>query len=572
MMSDASRQRNAGARLTERLGTVPRDTVSYLSNYAAFLLLEFTALVLLLTSILFFARIEITPYHVAAAFIVTFLTPFVYRSRPEIHGSVSAAALASSFALLCIATVVFSGCFYDFSFDGQGYRQEAIIQLANGWNPVYERVPEDVQRSIWINHYSKGPWITAAALYKLTGNIEQGKTFNLLLILASFFLCLSVLLRIKQIDGRIAFIFSLLLALNPVSVYQTLTFYIDGQLSSLLVCLVASLTAILLAVDKLTLASLSFVILIALNVKFTAVPYVAFIGLGFIVAAALMGKTRPLRRAIWASILCFAAGVLVVGYNPYVTNTLYHGHPFFPLFGEGHVDIMDGPKSTPVSLRGLNRVEKLYQSVFAKSQASLTAETELKIPLTVTSLDEIRPFGSPSTRIGGWGPLFSGVLVLSVIGLLWTLVRSPALRKIGLIVMGISAYLLASALIHEEGWYARFAPQLYCIPVIITMFLVSVHDRVANIVGGIVAVALTLNILTIGGVYLYKNLKWNYKLGNQMAELARVDGAVQVYFGDFRSTRVRFEKAIPYKEVSTQAGLACKTPMEIIHATALVCP
>src|SRR5690348_16304299 len=31
-----------------------------------------------------------------------------------------------------------SGQIYDVSYDGQAYQQEAIIQLKNGWNPVYD--------------------------------------------------------------------------------------------------------------------------------------------------------------------------------------------------------------------------------------------------------------------------------------------------------------------------------------------------------------------------------------------------------------------------------------------------
>src|SRR5918992_1235317 len=95
------------ARLTDTgFGALPRDTIAYLSSYTAFLILGFITLLLLLTTILFFLGVEITPYHAPAAFILTVLTPFFYRPRPQIHNTTSAAALASFFSLLCIVSIL----------------------------------------------------------------------------------------------------------------------------------------------------------------------------------------------------------------------------------------------------------------------------------------------------------------------------------------------------------------------------------------------------------------------------------------------------------------------------------
>ncbi|UUZ83650.1 hypothetical protein LJK88_07435 [Paenibacillus sp. P26] len=41
-------------------------------------------------------------------------------------------------ALLFAAGFIVCGYFFDLSYDGQAYHQEAIIHLSNGWNPVYD--------------------------------------------------------------------------------------------------------------------------------------------------------------------------------------------------------------------------------------------------------------------------------------------------------------------------------------------------------------------------------------------------------------------------------------------------
>ncbi|MEI6728779.1 MAG: hypothetical protein WCK98_04005 [bacterium] len=68
--------------------------------------------------------------------------------------------------------------FYDLSYDGQAYHGEAIIELNEGWNPIYERAPGygGGTHSIWLNAYPKASWLNSVSIYKVTGNIESGKT------------------------------------------------------------------------------------------------------------------------------------------------------------------------------------------------------------------------------------------------------------------------------------------------------------------------------------------------------------------------------------------------------------
>lgn len=95
-------------------------------------------------------------------------------------------AYASIIFLICILV---SNYFYDVSFDGQWYHQDAIILLSEGWNPFHDIALVNNQTSgncaPYLNHYPKASWIAGACLYKFTNSIQIAKSFNLVFILSA---------------------------------------------------------------------------------------------------------------------------------------------------------------------------------------------------------------------------------------------------------------------------------------------------------------------------------------------------------------------------------------------------
>src|SRR5690606_8327887 len=99
---------------------------------------------------------------------------------------------------------------YDKSWDGMAYHQIAIIELSEGWNPVYESLPMEEQDSKyfdrkiilnrWVNHYGKGLEIFATVMMGVSGSIESGKVFNGLLMAAAFCTALYLLFHFRKIS------------------------------------------------------------------------------------------------------------------------------------------------------------------------------------------------------------------------------------------------------------------------------------------------------------------------------------------------------------------------------------
>jgi len=316
------------------------------------------ASLLLISSLLFAAGYSISRYCFPAAMIVTvaavwYLCNSCFKNRKQLYFT----AILLSLAVIFLAGIYGAGYLYDLSWDGQAYHQEAVIQLSNGWNPFHDAPLKGIH-SVWINHYAKGPWIAAASLYAITGHIEQGKVFNLLLIASSFFIALAAFMAHYRERWIEPLVLSLLAAGNPVSILQSPTFYVDGQLASMLVIFLALGYLSVFTRRKAVLPLLALSVIITVNIKFTALVYILVISAVVIFYLLLKKQTDLAGMVAMALIPGLLAGFFLVGFNPYVTNTLRQGNPFYPLAGPNATDIMT--VNSPENFRDMNRFEKLF--------------------------------------------------------------------------------------------------------------------------------------------------------------------------------------------------------------------
>ena len=292
---------------------------------------------------------------------------------------ISAAAI---FVVLLGFALRVSTSVFDVTCDGQGYHGTAIMQLVEGWNPITEpqhaEGPQAILRGV-IVHYAKGPWLIAAGLCRLTGNIEAGKATTILLMAACFGLALHGLLAFTAVSRWKAVVLALLVAVNPISLSQSLTYYLDGQLAVLFTCMVVASCLWLLERRAVYAALVVISILLLINVKLTALLYVLAFGAAFVLAVCFWKRFDALPRfaAIYASGLLLG---LALGYNPYLTNFQSTGNPFFPFtLGSIKEETEDNflVHQMPVSFRGRNRFDAFLHSVFGRCQndydlASLT--------------------------------------------------------------------------------------------------------------------------------------------------------------------------------------------------------
>jgi len=453
-----------------------------------------------------------------------------------------------NFAKLCLWAVLLffsfmyiSGLLYDISYDGQVYHQEAVNQLVNHWNPVHDYITKDRSHSaVLLNHYAKGPWLYEAALYTATGQMEQSKVFNFLLMIISFLLALSGMKSWKRFSNRQSIFFSLLLALNPISIYQAFSFYIDGQLASLLLCLVALSYRLVTHHDKVVLCSFMMSIALTVNIKFTGVVYV--VACTFLVGGWLwLLKHKHLYGDfIKSSLIGLFIGICVIGYNPYVTNMVYYGHPFYPLYGNKTqtMDIMTS--NSPPGFMQMNSGEKLYVSIFSLSANKFDREGQtLKMPFTV-QLTELQPFVyGADIRIGGFGPWFSGMLIIALLIVLLMFIFPTKVNRYGVLLF---ASIILSVLINPEAWWARYVPQFWLAPIIIAAVAACDAKKTIRYLGAVLAGAVIINIGLVSYPYILGNYYCTQDLDRQLQRIAQQQQPITVCFGEFTSNYVRFAR------------------------------
>ena len=468
-----------------------------------------------------------------------------------------------------LAGVVLSGVaatlFYDVSFDGRWYHQEAIIRLDQGFDPLREELDKDslpgglwsieatgkpiTSGPTWINHYPKASEISAATVYAFSGDIEVAKLFNFLLAFGAFALLVGLFQGIwpgrPLLNGALA----AALVANPVVISQLWTYYVDGQLYLLMVALGGFLLlhARTAAPGWLVLAGLAVVGLV--NTKFTGLVYaVAIVG----VHTGLWWWRTGWRRPTWFDgilPLSLVIGSLVVGFNPYVRNIVLHGHPFHPVMGSRTIEIVGDNAAREFA--GIGRLDKFLQCTFASTSGTFSmvdGRLPPKIPFTFAPA-EFREAAMPDVRVGGFGPFYGGLLLCALVAWCVGLVQrlrgkgaDPESRSVAFGIGATLALCLATAFAIPEMWWARYVPQLWAVPFLLWLTVRGSETTESVRRAGLattcaIALAGSLGILVAS---VAQNGRWTLIVERDFDRLAGADAPLQVHFGQRTGDRLKY--------------------------------
>ena len=227
-------------------------------------------------------------------------------------------------AILCSCIFV-SGIFYDFSYDGQSYHQKTVLELINGFNPVYDHSINPV-----TDTYPRAAELNSAALYKITGNIEQSKASNIILIITTFLIAFASLLSVTEIKIKKSLVIAFLVAVNPVSIYQSLSYMVDGQFACLIACFLFLVWLISKKTNHLTMITLAATSILLVNIKITGFVYTIIFSVGFLTFIWVYQKEK-FKLILSYLTVAFLIGSIFIGYNPYITNTIKYHDPFYPI-------------------------------------------------------------------------------------------------------------------------------------------------------------------------------------------------------------------------------------------------
>lgn len=527
----------------------PRPALVKFAILLAGAILNFLFLIVAVTEFGWLFKAPISSVALPVAFAGSCMgTAVAARALFEKRGRATLLAVAI-LAAMTVASAVISMRFYDVSFDGQAYHQEGVYQLAHGWNPLFTPYisPISIDQDVKLIHFPKGPWVIAASMYRLTGHIESGKFANLLLIVVAFCVALGVFASLEAKLGFRPFILAALAAASPVAVCQILTFYVDGQMASLLVCLAGLCFLSTTNRNWWVSLMLSEAAILLIQIKFTGLVYVILVLAGFLVL--LMWQKRPWRRFVAMVLLTVSLGTFVFGKNPYVSNTFENGHPFYPFFGTGDFPKISMDATTPPQFFHHNRLVNLALSIFCRSY-EWPPEAELKVPWKADRA-EWNAFEEPDALVGGFGPLFAAALLMALAILGSARRQWPESRiAIAVIVIVVGSVLPVSAC-----WWARYAPQIWVIPLIAITPVGKAESRNLRLASWAVLLILIVNVAGIAWFNFRANVKATRETAESLDDL-RLHAPFKASFGLFRSNRFRLQEAgIPF--VEDEGHLTC---------------
>jgi hypothetical protein len=489
-------------------------------------------------------------------------------------------------ALLGSALAASGAQVHDLSFDGQQYHQQAAWLMAQGWNPLWDgAAPVADSNALWINGYAKTVWVYTAMLLDGGASIEAGKSFSLIVTLVAGLLAW-VLAR-ERLGFGVAFsgVLAGVAAFSPVFACQWTTLLNDHAVGSLLLAVLAAMALVTTAPEgpgaRRDLVLLGLACALIASVKASGL---VFAGMGWIFALPLvawLGGRAAVSRVCLSAVGGLAAGVVVFGFNPYVTNTLRHGHPFYPLAGEGKVDIIT--HNTPPGVGDRSRWVKLFGSIAAPSSSDFGKDAQQtvlspKLPGLISG-SELTPFLSKSmVHIGGMGPWFSLAMVQAALVVAWAVMRRRRPLRNNAVVVLPGVLLLASALMFPEPWWARYVPQIWLTPLAAAAALMWLargeQDRQMRWASWSVVVVAAVNTGLVGLLYAAGNLPRELDMRTQLGSLASLSGdrPLLVDLSASPATALRLDAAGVHWRAAPPAG--CQAPAQwrlIEYTVAKVC-
>jgi len=276
--------------------------------------------------------------------------------------------------------------------------------------------------------------------------------------------------------------------------------------------------------------------IVSINAKFTGLVFLCVIfaagGLW-----CLLQARQWLLRYCGLALLAIFLGAGVWGYNPYVINTVYRFNPFYPQSGSKAFPSLDDQGKqgiehweTPKNFLPHNRFSRLFLATFGRPgnmPYHRERNSELMWPFTARWAD-LFYYHYHETRVAGFGPWFSGALLLSLALAAWVLLKRNSAPLVARAVMILVALTIVGSLVLSPYfWWARYGPQLWLLPIVPAVFVFwAASSRWAVNAAWLLVAILVVN----AGIVAAVRMKWEthatLTLRRQLTQLRESDGRI----------------------------------------------
>jgi hypothetical protein len=534
------------------------------------ILLSFLSLTHLLVIFSFLLGWQVSAVGAPSALIISLIGGYMLGQKEGLQKWQRIFPLLISLSVVGIALLL-AAAFFDLSWDGLWYHQTAVYQMSHGWNPLYDPLHNFAPHlQDWLRFYAKGPWYIDLALFKMTNNIEMAKAAPWIALAATFLAVFAVSIDFRMSLSK-ATVMAALIVFNPVIICELATYLVDGLMVSFLLIFITAMVRWFRRPTLLTILIAVMSAVLCINSKFTGLVYLCF----FIAMGGIYILIKE-RKLIWKYLIiqsaAIIAGILIFGWNPYVSNTICRGNPFYPMLGSSVYPSLSAMGQDPIELyetphnmMGKDRFTRFAYAIFGRpgAQPYFPGENAILMRPFDIGWKDFGIFYFHDVRISGFGPLFSGTLILSFFLLIFILFHKDTPR---LFIILLYATIVLSLLISTHTWWARYGPQLWLLPIVsIIAGFTFTNSRVVYWSARILAVILLFNAISIAVVHF----RWEAeatRTTNEQLSLLRQSGDVGINFGYFRE---------PFSERLRRAGITfhiirhmqCDKPIELMSVS-----
>lgn len=458
------------------------NKTSYYSILISFMLLIYIGSIFIGSSLLFVVHIPITElnffiFPIIAMFIAKL---FLNKDKSNTTWTFMIFTLILFFVVSGILMFV-NNIVWDYSYDSLAYHQDGVIALKNGWNPFYQ---SNIPMNLWVMHYAKAAPIFAATIFKFTGKIATAKILTSFLPLVLLLLSFGTFYLITKKKKILSIIAAIILVLNPVIIGQSFTFYVDSMLAMYVIFIIIGVFLILFSSDLHLFKYLALVniAIFLCNIKFTGLAYAGIILFAFFICSLFFNDAKYNIRLLIFLICSLVITVGVIGFNPYITNTIHNGNPLYPLAGKGKINIMTN--NTPLDYRYDGQFEQLYKSLIAVPS---TTNPNGEAAKSISQLFEVNHnvltfYSGVDARIRGLGVYSIIFMPIAFICAIYLFIRCRD-KRILLFSLLTSIFVMAVVILGGSFWWARYVAFLWLVPVGVFTLMILKKSIISRIIG-----------------------------------------------------------------------------------------
>lgn len=436
------------------------------------------------------------------------------------------------------------------------------------WLPFHRFVAPGATALPWPEHYAWGGWLLLALVEGAGLSSEAAKGIFIVPAIAAGLVWYSVLQDVPSIRRPIWLALALLAATSPTVLVEFPTRMNDGVMASLASAFVGCGLLYVRWGGATALGGMAAALALAVDTKFNALAIFGALTAGLCLATLVQagwGRTLRLGGMMAGTTL---AAVLVLGWHPYVTNTIARGNPFWPV-GDPAYEI--NTVFMPGWLRGQPVVVQTVNSVVSSVGERLAP----KWPFTLTKVELGRLNGD--TYWSAFGPWFSGAALLALLAGGATLM-SPIARRRALPLLCVAALAVLSAAIVPQSWIARFVPQLWLAVFLLGLSALFAQTRLARGLGATCLLALGVNsglaLLSISHAEAKAvvAIDRSISVAQQAGEICADFGSSHARIGLLRSHGVRVYPLHSRSPLQCAGGEPIPYVHDFLHIPRITCP